>query len=105
MSPEQVASSSADQPQPAEQAPKRPSGRRPFHPRRDQVELPTDAAARQGRATMLAWEILGDSGATRIFLNTFDAALQSRPIELAIGSADGLAAVEAALTNIRRCPS
>ena len=61
------------------------------------VRLPADSAARQGRVATFAFEKLGREGATE-FLNTFDEALGGRPLDLAVASADGLRAVEEAIT-------
>lgn len=58
------------------------------------VRLAPDSAERQGRVARLAFEALGRDGATE-FLNGFDAGLGGRPLDLAVASAEGLAAVEA----------
>jgi hypothetical protein len=73
--------------------------RRPFHPRKARVAMPVDAATRQGRAAMFAWEVLSDGEAVRLFLNTHDADLGGRPIDIATASTAGLAQVEAAVTR------
>jgi len=68
--------------------------RKPFSgPRLDPV-----SAERQGRAAKLAFEALGREAATS-FLNGHDPALGGRPIDLAIASAEGLAAVEGAIAG------
>lgn len=74
----------------AETRPKGKHFRRPFNA----VRLAPDAAARQGKAATLAWEKFRDSAAVVAFLNTHDDELGGRPIDLAVASADGLAAVE-----------
>jgi uncharacterized protein (DUF2384 family) len=69
-------------------------------PLKRRVALPrmaADAAARQGRVTKLAWDALGDRDAVLAFLNTHHNGLGGRPLDLAIGDADGLSRVEAAL--------
>jgi uncharacterized protein (DUF2384 family) len=64
------------------------------------VRLPADSAERQGRIARIAFEALGREGATA-FLNEHDAALGGRPLDLAIASAEGLAAVEKAIAARR----
>jgi uncharacterized protein (DUF2384 family) len=76
-------------------APERSPARRMFTPRAAKVPMPVEAATRQGRVAMLAWDALGDGAAARAFLNTHDEELGARPIDLAIGSAAGLETVEA----------
>lgn len=61
------------------------------------VPLASDVAARQGRAASLAFAAFGERDAVMAFLNTHDDTLGGRPIDLAIASPEGLAAVEAAL--------
>jgi hypothetical protein len=53
-------------------------------------------AERQGRAVRMAIETLGSERALA-FLNGFDPTLQGRPIDFAVESAQGLAALEALL--------
>lgn len=79
-----------------EAAPAKPEYKR-FRKRFDTVRLSPEAAARQGRAATLAFEKFRDSAAVVAFLNTHDDALGGRPIDLAVESAEGLAAVAAAL--------
>ncbi|MET0239166.1 MAG: antitoxin Xre/MbcA/ParS toxin-binding domain-containing protein [Sphingobium sp.] len=71
--------------------------RRPFGQRRDQPRLNGEEAARQGRATSLAFKLLGSTEAIA-FMNAHDDQLDRRPIDLAIESDEGLAAVEKLLT-------
>ena len=59
--------------------------------------MAADAAARQGRVTKLAWDVLGERDAVLAFLNTHHETLGGRPLDLAIGDDDGLSRVEAAL--------
>lgn len=65
---------------------------RPTHAAR----LPADSAKRQGKVTHLAFLLLGRDAAIE-FLNSDNAALGARPIDLAIASNGGLASVEAEL--------
>ena len=83
-------------------APDAPTGapRKKFRPR-DAPRLTPEQAKRQGTAARLAWERLPEPGAAIAFLNEFQAALGGRPIDLAVGSDDGLVAVERALTALR----
>lgn len=79
-----------------------PRAKRPqmFTRRAAKIPMPADAAARQGRIAMLAWETLGDGEAVRTFLNTHDDALGARPIDLATGSEAGLTTVAATLAAL-----
>ena len=70
--------------------------RRPFGRRNDQAKLSPSEADRQGRAVRIAIDLLGSAAAMN-FLNGFDAALQGRPIDLAVASDQGLDAVKALL--------
>ena len=74
--------------------------RKRFTPRSARVAMPVDAAARQGRVAMLAWEALGDGEAVRAFLNTHDAKLGARPIDLATQSEAGLSTVAATIAAL-----
>jgi uncharacterized protein (DUF2384 family) len=65
-----------------------------FRKRYDGVRLSPEAAQRQGQAAKLAWTRFGDSAAAVAFLNTHHDALGGRPIDLAVASPEGLAAVE-----------
>lgn len=76
------------------QAPEARARTRPFRRPYNAVRLAPDAAVRQGRAATLAWEKFRDSAAVAAFLNTHDAELGARPIDLAVASASGLEAVE-----------
>ena len=58
--------------------------------------LSRDQAERQGEVARLAFELLGRDAAM-VFLNTPDAALGGRPIDLAIGSTEGAANVTRAI--------
>lgn len=55
-----------------------------------------DSARRQGDITRLAFHVLGREQAMS-FLNSDNAELGARPLDLATASADGCASVEAAL--------
>lgn len=70
-----------------------------FRKRFDGVRLTPDAAQRQGKAAKLAWDRFGDSAAAVAWLNTHDDSLGGRPIDLAVANAEGLAAVERALSE------
>ena len=59
--------------------------------------LSRDEGARQGKAVRAAQAALGSVEAVRAFLNSHHPALDARPIDLAVASDDGLAAVEAAI--------
>lgn len=71
--------------------------RAPFKRRASLPRMAADAAARQGRVTKLAWDVLGERDAVLAFLNTHHETLGGRPLDLAIGDDDGLSRVEAAL--------
>ena len=64
---------------------------------RNQVRLPKDAAVRQGDITSLAFSLLGGRDAAIAFLNSDNAELGGRPIDLATDNAEGYAAVEQAI--------
>ena len=70
--------------------------RKTFGRRNDQAKLSPSEADRQGRAVRMAIDLLGSTAAMD-FLNGFDPALEGRPIDLAVGSDQGLAAVKALL--------
>lgn len=70
-----------------------------FRSRYATVRLAPDAAMRQGRVATLAWEALGDRDAMIAFLNTHDVTLGGRPIDLAVASDAGFAAVAARLAG------
>lgn len=70
--------------------------RKVFGRRNDQAKLSPSEAARQGRAVSIAIDQLGSTAAMD-FLNSFDATLDGRPIDLAVASDHGLAAVKALL--------
>ncbi|MFN3434190.1 MAG: antitoxin Xre/MbcA/ParS toxin-binding domain-containing protein [Sphingomonas sp.] len=73
---------------------------RSFRPAR--VAMPPLAAARQARIAALAWAALGDRERVMAFLNSEDARLGGRPLDLAIASDAGLARVEVVLSGIAR---
>lgn len=70
---------------------------KPFRNRFAGPRLAPDEAARQGRASSLAFAALGKPEAVIAFLNTHDEALGGRPLDLAIASPEGLLSVERAL--------
>jgi len=65
------------------------------------ARLSRDAAERQSKVTRMAWEQLGGKDGATAFLNTHDDALGGRPLDLAVGSAAGLEAVERAIVDKR----
>jgi uncharacterized protein (DUF2384 family) len=69
---------------------------KPFRKRFTSQRLEPERVERQGRVARLAFEALGREAATS-FLNSHDDALGGRPLDLAIASAEGLAAVEASI--------
>jgi uncharacterized protein (DUF2384 family) len=70
--------------------------RKAFGRRNDQAKLSPSEAVRQGRAVRIAIDVLGSTAAMD-FLNSIDPVLEGRPIDLAVGSDQGLAAVKALL--------
>jgi hypothetical protein len=77
--------------------PQRKPANKRFQSRLAKPRLSAEQAARQGRAARLAWESFAEPGAAIAFLNGHDDALGGRPIDLAVASATGLQAVEAAI--------
>jgi len=73
---------------------------RPFANRFNAPRLSPEEAERQGRATRLALQALGQSGAAVAFLNTHNDALNGRPIDLAVASPEGMQAVEAIIAGL-----
>jgi uncharacterized protein (DUF2384 family) len=69
-----------------------------FRRRRDQSRLTPDQAARQGRVVSFALQSFAAPAAAMDYLNSDQAGL-GRPLDLAIESAAGLAAVEQALVQ------
>lgn len=59
--------------------------------------LSHEESARQGRVVRSAQAALGSVEAVRAFLNSHHPSLDGRPIDLAVASDAGLAAVEAAM--------
>ena len=72
---------------------------RPFRKRFTENRLSPESAVRQGRVTQLAWEKLGGLEGAAAFLNHHDDALGGRPLDLAVASPAGLAAVEQAIVK------
>lgn len=72
-----------------------------FRKARSEPVLSRDESVRQGRVVRVAQAALGDVEAVRAFLNCHHAALDGRPIDLAVASEDGLARVEAAIAAAR----
>jgi hypothetical protein len=71
-----------------------------FRKRFDGVRLSPEAAARQGKAATAAWMALGKEASIE-FLNAHNDDLGGRPIDLAVESPEGLAAVEKLLAAKR----
>ena len=67
--------------------------------------LAPDQLARQGQVSRLAFEAFRQPATVIAFLNTNDAALGGRPLDLAIASAEGLLSVERALAALPPCRS
>ncbi|NIJ63080.1 hypothetical protein FHR20_000011 [Sphingomonas leidyi] len=65
--------------------------------RKAAARLSPDGVERQSRVTLLAWNLLGADAAIA-FLNSYNDALEGRPLDLAVASADGCEAVERAIT-------
>ena len=81
-------------------APERAGGM--MHFRKSTSHLPRmskDSAKRQGNITQLAFALLGGRDEAIAFLNAVNAELGGRPIDLAVASDQGFAAVE---RSIRR---
>jgi uncharacterized protein (DUF2384 family) len=75
----------------------------PFRRRALKVSaLSPDQGKRQGRAVRAAQTALGSVAAVRAFLNSHHGVLAGRPIDIAIASEAGLAAVEAAVAAAGR---
>lgn len=72
--------------------------RKPFRNKFSQTRISPESAERQGRVTMLAWRLLGGRDEAIAFLNNHDEALGGRPLDLAVASVEGCAAVEQAIT-------
>jgi uncharacterized protein (DUF2384 family) len=70
---------------------------RPFRKARTGPVLTNEESARQGRVVKAAQAALGSVEAVRDFLNSHHDTLGGRPIDLAVASDAGLAAVEAAM--------
>jgi uncharacterized protein (DUF2384 family) len=95
----QQPAAAAEEPPRSEQVPKT----RFFRSRRDQPRLTPEQVARQGRVVSFALQSFTAPAAAMDYLNSDQAGL-GRPLDLAIESADGLAAVERALA-IRARPA
>lgn len=69
-----------------------PRKRLPFRAASITTRLKPDAVERQSVITLMAWDRLGPDAAIP-FLNTYNATLQGRPLDLAVASAAGFEAV------------
>lgn len=77
----------------------------PFKMSRSGPVLSREEFARQGHAVRAASAALADAAAVRHFLNSHHAGLCGRPLDLAVASAAGLKAVQAAICiEARRAP-
>lgn len=76
---------------------KKPEFKR-FRSKFNAVKLSPEQADRQGQVARSAWTALGNRDAVVAFLNTHDETLGGRPLDLAVASAEGLTAVEQAMT-------
>lgn len=90
-----VATPKAEEPTDSLQRPKR----RQFVSRYKATRLSAEEADRQGRVTLMAFRMLGGRDEAIAFLNTHDPVLDGRPLDLAVGSDTGLAAVEQAIAG------
>lgn len=70
-----------------------------FRRRYTTVRLTPEQAGRQGQVATSAFKAFGGRDAAVAFLNGHDDALGGRPLDLAVASAEGLAAVEQALAG------
>lgn len=70
-----------------------------FRPRQSGPRLTADAAERQGRVVRLAFASFGGRDGAIAFLNTPHETLGGRPVELAVASETGCAAVERAIAE------
>ena len=70
---------------------------KPFRNRFAGPRLAPEEAARQGKASRLAFDSFRNPQEVIAFLNTHDDTLGGRPLDLAIASAEGLLSVERAL--------
>ena len=72
---------------------------RPFRKARTGPVLSQEEGARQGRVVRAAQAALLEREAVLLFLNSHHPALGGRPLDLAVGSAAGLHAVEMSLQS------
>lgn len=83
----------SDSPAPAAHPDTTPTRKRlPFRAHSTTPRLNPDAVERQSGITLMAWTTLGPDAAIG-FLNSFNASLQGRPLDLAVASRDGYDAV------------
>jgi len=80
--------------------PKRPF----FRSRANTPKLPQDRAKRQGRVTSLAFSLLGGRDPAIDFLNTFNASLGGRPLDVAMADEEGLGQVMSAIRLLAMPP-
>lgn len=85
----------------ADEKARQPAAGRPHFRRSNTPKLAPEKARRQGIVTRLALETLGNKDEAMAYLNSVCDRLGSRPLDLAIASADGLRQVERDLTLMR----
>jgi uncharacterized protein (DUF2384 family) len=68
----------------------------------DRPRLSSEVETRQSRVTQLAFTSLGGRDQAVSFLNEFNPTLQARPLDLAMATAEGYLAVEAAIGLLAR---
>lgn len=71
-----------------------------FRQRHGAVRFPIERAKRQGQITQIAFKQLHTRDRTLAFLNSPDAALGGRPLDIAIASEGGFALVERAIGHL-----
>ncbi|WP_404334319.1 hypothetical protein AB2M62_12930 [Sphingomonas sp. MMS12-HWE2-04] len=95
MSDEATTDAGAPEPE-ADPAAPAPAKMQKFRRKFTTVRLSDESAARQSKVTLLAWNTMGGEAAMA-FLNAHQESLGGRPLDLAVASADGCAAVEQAI--------
>ena len=63
------------------------------------VRLTPDQTRRQSTAVQIAWKSFGERDGAMAFLNSHDDELAGKPLEIAMGSDEGLTAVEQVLAR------
>lgn len=73
-----------------------------FHRRAREPKLTPAEARRQGQITSLTLSVFSEKDGAIAFLNSHHATLGARPLDLAVKSDEGYAAVTAAIEGLRR---